>query len=291
MKPQYLIQVAVQVRLHADKSKLQQAIAELISADASLSCVTDEESGVFVLRGFSVKALDLAVHLLKAHAKFEIEVGALQVAYRETFTKEVTVDYTHKRQAHGKGEFARVKIRFIPIEVNEPLHFEHAPDLAISADFIRGVERGVASVADAGQFARFPLQGIKSVLIDAAWHSEDSSEKAFEIAARAAMREAAHDGSAALLEPIMRIKIAAPERHRRDIEADIRLRRGEIIVWRVVGEDVKLEALVPLCMLFKYEDALRTMTLGHCSFEMEFSRYALLPTDPPRPPAAAMYAA
>jgi elongation factor G len=285
-----LIQVSIETDLRADKAALREALTELALNNPALSHELDDESGLFVLKGPSEQVLDLVVDQLKRHYEFKIKVGAPQVAYRVTFTREVTVDYTHKRLSHGIGEFARVKLHFVPIDVNAPWLFEAAPVLAMSAEFISGVETGVKSVVGAGSYAGFPMQGVKATLIDGAWHSEDSSEKAFEIAARAAMREAAHDGGAALLEPIMRIKISAPERYNKDIEADIQMRRCETLVRRLFGEEAKLEASVPLCMLFKYETALRTMTLGQCSFEMEFSHYALFPTDPPRPPAAAIYA-
>lgn len=287
MKPQFLIQVAVEAGHHADKAKLHHAMTKLTSEDALLSCVTDEESGCFVLRGPDLLALDRAVHLLKTHNKFEIRVGAPQVAYRETFLREATADYTHKRLSHGKGEFARVKIHLVPIDANEPIRFETAPDLAMSAEFIRGVERGVMSVADAGPYAGFPLQGFKSILIDGAWHSEDSSEKAFEIAARAAIRQAANDTACGLLEPVMHIKIEAPERYANDIVTDIRARRGKVFFRRLVGIETSIEASVPLANSFKYEDTLRMITLGQSSLDMEFTHYAVFPPDDDPPPEAA----
>jgi elongation factor G len=287
MKPKFLIQVALEASRYADTAMLRDAITTLTFEDAALSCITDEESGHFVLRAPDLDALDLAVHLLKSRAEFEIGVGAPQVAYRETFLREAIADFTHKRLRHGKGEFARVKIRLVPTEVNEPVQFESAPDLAMSTEFISGVERGIMSVVDAGPHAGFPLQGFKSILIEGAWHPEDSSEKAFEIAARAALRQAAYDAGSTLLEPVMRIKIEAPERYAHDIVTHIRARRGHVLMRRDILDATIIEGSVPLANSFKYENTLRMITLGQCSFEMEFSHYAVFPPNDDPPPEAA----
>jgi elongation factor G len=288
MKPKYLIQVTLEASHQADKAKLQDAISELTSRDRALSFVPDDESGCFVLRGPDEMALDLAIHVLKTHNEFEIRIGAPKIAYRETFLREAIADFSHKQLRHGIGEFARVKIRLVPIDLNEPWQFEFVPDLELRPEFIRAVERGVMSVTEAGPYAGFPLQGVKSILIDGAWHPVDSSEKAFEIAARAAIREAASDAECTLLEPVMHVEIEAPARYGEDIVADIGARRGSILLRRFVGEAIKIEASVPLSNSFKYEDNLRMLTLGQSSFEMEFSHYAVFPPrDDPPPEAAA----
>jgi elongation factor G len=291
MLPSSLINIAIAPISRSDQASLHAALSEMVLADASLTFNVDEESGHFVLGAMSERQLDLAVDRLRTRYKIAISVGAPQVAYHETFTKGVTVDYTHKRQAHGKGEFARVKLQLVPLDVNTPCSFSAASDLAMAAEFIDGVKKGFESVLSAGPYAGFPILGVKATLLDGAWHDEDSSEKTFEIAGRAVMREAASDGGTALLEPVMRVKISLPGSYTKDAEADIRTRRGKIINRRLDGAAAEIAATVPLVMLFKYEDNLRSLTLGQCSFEMEFSHYALLPTDPPTPPAAAMYAA
>jgi elongation factor G len=286
-----LIKVAIETSFPADKGRLADALAQLALDDVALSFEFDDNTRQFVLKGFSADALDLALDRLKNHDKLSLRVGAPQVAYCETLTKDVAVDFTHKRVAHGKGEFARVKLRLRPIGVNEPCIIEAAdPEPQLSAEFIQGVETGVASVFQSGSYAGLPMLGVRVNLVDGAWHPEDSSGKTFEIEARAAMREAAHDGDPALLEPVMRVKICFPAAHGSEIESDIRMRRGLILGRQPIDADAGIEAAVPLVMLLKYEDTLRTIARGQCSFEMDFSHYALLPIDPPRPPPAAMYA-
>lgn len=290
MLPVSLINLAIAPFSRSDQERLSAALSEMALADASLNLGIDEESGHFLLGAMTERQLDFAVNRLRGHFKIAIAVGAPQVAYRETFTEGVTVDYTHKRQANGKGEFARVKLQITPLPVNSECSFVIAEDLTLPKEFIDGVKKGFESVLDAGPYAGFPILGVRATLLDAAWHGEDSSALAFEIAGRAAMRMAASDGGIALLEPIMQVHLSTPLVHAKDVEADIRMRRGEILVRKPVTTGIEILAIVPLANLFKYLNNLRSITFGQGTFEMEFSHYALLPPpdDAPFRPAMAM---
>jgi elongation factor G len=291
MLPSSLINIAITPISRSDQASLHAALSEMVLADASLTLRVDEEAGHLVLGAISEQHLDMAVDRLRGHYKIDIAVGAPQVAYRETLLEPMTIDYTHKRLVRGKGEFARVKLLLAPIGLNDPCRFAATgTDTGFKAEFVCGVQAGFESVFQAGPFAGFPMLGIETTLVDAAWHEEDSSVKTFEIAARAAAREAMSKGALALLEPIMRVRVTAPNAQAPEIERDIRIRRGSVKARRLHGANAVLEAEAPLANMFKYEDGLRTLTLGQCSLEMQFSHYAIVPfpDDPPFGPAAAM---
>ena len=274
---------------------LRAAIDEMCAEDATLG-VTVGPANEIILWGQSELQLDSAVDILKRGKGLRCTVGAPQVQYCETITRPLVWDYTHKRQTGGKGEYAKVRVRFQPGEPGSGFVFENAVrGGAIPDAFIPAVERGLTTAKETGSIAGFPLIDVRCILLDGGYHDVDSSERIFEIAARACFREAMPKAGPRLMEPMMKVEVATPEDHMGDVIGDLNRRRGQ-----VTGMDAQdglqvITAFVPLAKLFGYPSTLRYMTQGGARFTMAFSHYeqvppALGPDDDNFPPAIGMRA-
>jgi elongation factor G len=223
--------------------------------------------------------LDIKVDILKRTHKVEVNVGAPQVAYRETIIRPTTVDYTHKKQTGGSGQFARIKIVVTPNEKGMGYEFESkVVGGTVPKEYIPGVEKGLNSVMGAGVFAGYPVVDVKVSLVDGAYHEVDSSAIAFEVAARAAFREALEKAGAILLEPIMKVEVVSPEEYLGNVIGDLNSRRGQIIGTDSRGNAQVINAMVPLANMFGYVNNLRSMSQGRASYTMQFDHYEQVPT-------------
>nr|WP_320141796.1 elongation factor G [uncultured Cohaesibacter sp.] len=276
--PEPVIEIAVEPKTKADQEKMGLALNRLAAEDPSFRVKTDEESGQTIMAGMGELHLDILVDRMKREFKVEAQIGAPQVAYRETITKEETVDYTHKKQSGGTGQFGRVKMIIGP---NEPgAGFEFKSSIvggAIPKEYIPGVEKGVQSVMTAGPLAGFPMVDIKVELIDGAFHDVDSSVLAFEIASRAGFREGCQKAGPKLLEPMMKVEVVTPEEYMGDIIGDINSRRGQISGTESRGVVTVISSMVPLANMFGYVNTLRSMSQGRAQFSMVFDHYAQVP--------------
>jgi elongation factor G len=222
--------------------------------------------------------LDIKVDILRRTHKVEVNVGAPQVAYREKVTQRVEIDYTHKKQSGGSGQFARVKIVAEPNEVGKGFSFENkVVGGSVPKEFVPGVAKGLESVLGAGVLAGFPIVDLKVALVDGASHDVDSSALAFEIASRAALREALRKGGSVLLEPIMKVEVVTPEEYTGSVIGDINSRRGQILGQDMRGNAVVINAMVPLANMFGYVNQLRSFSQGRASYTMTFDHYAEVP--------------
>jgi len=254
------------------------ALARLAQEDPSFRVSSDEESGQTIIAGMGELHLDILVDRMKREFKVEANVGAPQVAYRETFTKEADIDYTHKKQSGGSGQFARIKMVVTPGEVGSGLVFNSKiVGGSIPKEYIPGVEKGIKSVAENGVLAGFPLIDFEVTLTDGAFHDVDSSVLAFEIAARAAMREIAPKAGAKLLEPIMKVAVVTPEDYMGDVIGDLSSRRGQIAGSENRGVATAINAMVPLANMFGYVNNLRSMSQGRAQYTMQFDHYEQVP--------------
>jgi elongation factor G len=277
--PEPVIQIAIEPRTKGDQEKMGFALNRLAAEDPSFRVKTDEESGQTIIAGMGELHLDILVDRMRREFKVEANIGAPQVAYRETITKPYEVDYTHKKQTGGSGQFARVKIIFEPNPDSEEFVFESKiVGGSIPKEYIPGVEKGIRSVMNAGPLAGFPMLGVKATLVDGAYHDVDSSVLAFEIASRAAFREAAPKAGAQLLEPIMKVEVVTPEEYVGDVIGDLNSRRGQIQGQEIRGVAVVVNAHVPLANMFKYVDTLRSMSQGRAQYTMQFDHYAPVPS-------------
>jgi elongation factor G len=277
--PEPVIEIAIEPKSKADQEKLGVALAKLVAEDPSFRVTTDQESGQTILKGMGELHLDIKVDILKRTYKVEANIGAPQVAYREKLSKSVTVDHTHKKQTGGSGQFARVKI------VAEPLPpaagFEFVNDIVggtVPKEYIPGVEKGLESVLGSGVLAGFPVVDLKVTLVDGAYHDVDSSALAFEICARAALREALQKGSPVLLEPIMKVEVVTPEEYTGSVIGDLNSRRGQIQGQDMRGNANVVNAMVPLANMFGYVSNLRSMSQGRATFTMQFDHYEQVPS-------------
>jgi len=254
------------------------ALSRLAQEDPSFRVKSDEESGQTVIAGMGELHLDIIVDRMKREFKVEANVGAPQVAYRETFTKTADVDYTHKKQTGGAGQFARIKMTIEPQTAGDGYEFENKiVGGAIPKEYIPGVEKGIDSVRESGVLAGFPMIDFKVTLYDGAFHDVDSSVMAFEIAARAAFREAARDAGARLLEPMMLVEVVTPEEHMGDVIGDLNSRRGQVRGTETRGNAAVISSLVPLANMFGYVNNLRSMTQGRAQYTMQFDHYDPVP--------------
>jgi elongation factor G len=254
------------------------ALNRLAAEDPSFRVKSDEESGQTIIAGMGELHLDILVDRMKREFGVEANIGAPQVAYRETITREADIDYTHKKQSGGSGQFARVKIIFAPNEEGED--FEFVSKIVggnVPKEYIPGVEKGIKSVMDSGPVAGFPMLGVKATLYDGAYHDVDSSVLAFEIAARAAFRQGAKEAGAKLLEPIMKVEVVTPEDYMGDVIGDLNSRRGQISGTEVRGIDQIVNAMVPLANMFGYVNSLRSMSQGRAQYTMTFDHYSQVP--------------
>jgi elongation factor G len=276
--PDPVIEIAIEPKSKADQEKLGVALAKLAAEDPSFRVTTDQESGQTILKGMGELHLDIKVDILKRTYKVEANIGAPQVAYREKITREVTVDYVHKKQTGGSGQFARVKIVVSPLEPGKGFEFENeVVGGTVPKEFIPGVEKGLESVLGSGVLAGFPVVDLKVTLIDGAYHEVDSSALAFEIASRAALREALEKGHSALLEPIMKVEVVTPEDYTGSVIGDLNSRRGQIQGQDMRGNANVVNAMVPLANMFGYVNNLRSMSQGRATFTMQFDHYAQVP--------------
>jgi elongation factor G len=239
---------------------------------------TDEESGQTIIAGMGELHLDILVDRMRREFKVEANVGAPQVAYRESLGQAGTVDYTHKKQSGGSGQFARVKIEFEPGEAGSGFVFESKiVGGSVPKEYIPGVEKGLKSVMDGGLIAGFPVIDVKATLVDGAYHDVDSSVLAFEIAARAAFREAKSHCAPKLLEPIMKVEVVTPDEYTGSVIGDLNSRRGQIAGQEMRGNATVVNAMVPLANMFGYVNNLRSATQGRAQFTMQFDHYEPVP--------------
>jgi elongation factor G len=276
--PNPVIEVAVEPKTKADQEKMGMALNRLAQEDPSFRVSTDPESGQTIIKGMGELHLEIIVDRMKREFKVEANVGAPQVAYRETITRRQEVDYTHKKQTGGSGQFARIKIVLEPQEQGAGFEFESKiVGGSVPKEYIPGVEKGVRSVLDNGVLAGFPMLDLKVSLIDGAYHEVDSSALAFEIAARAAFREGAQKAGPKLLEPIMKVEVVSPEDYVGGVIGDLTGRRGQILGQEMRGNATVINAMVPLANMFGYVNTLRSMSQGRAQFTMQFDHYSQVP--------------
>lgn len=277
--PDPVIDMSIEPKTKADQEKMAIALYKLAAEDPSFRVSTDSESGQTIIKGMGELHLDIKVDILKRTHKVEVTVGAPQVAYRETITRAAEVDYTHKKQTGGTGQFARVILEIEPNEKGAGYEFESkVVGGTVPKEFIPGVEKGINSVMSAGVVAGFPVLDVKVALTDGAYHEVDSSAIAFEIAARAAMREGLQKAGSVLLEPIMKVEVTTPEDYLGGVIGDLNSRRGQIIGTGNRGNAQIVNAMVPLANMFGYVNNLRSMSQGRASYTMQFDHYEQVPT-------------
>jgi elongation factor G len=278
--PDPVIEVAVEPKTKGDQEKMSTGLARLAAEDPSFRVETDQESGQTIMKGMGELHLDILVDRLKREFKVEANIGAPQVAYRETISHEIEHTYTHKKQSGGSGQFAEVKMIISPTEPGEGFSFEsRIVGGAVPKEYIPGVEKGIRSVMDSGPLAGFPVIDFKVALIDGKFHDVDSSVMAFEIAARMGMREGLRKAGAKLLEPIMKVEVITPEEYTGGIIGDLTSRRGQISGQEPRGNAIALNCNVPLANMFGYINTLRSMSSGRAQFTMQFSHYEPVPSN------------
>ncbi len=278
--PDPVIEVAVEPKTKADYEKMGQALGRLAQEDPSFRVTSDEESGQTIIKGMGELHLEILVDRMKREFKVEADVGAPQVAYRETITKDVEVDYTHKKQSGGAGQFARVKMKFKPLERNSGVKFVNTVVGGnIPKEYIPGVEKGINFAAQNGVIAGYNVIDFEAEVHDGAFHDVDSSVLAFEIASRAAFREAVGKAGPKLLEPMMKVEVVTPEDYMGDIIGDLNSRRGQIEKMEDRGNAKVVSSVVPLANMFGYVNNLRSMSQGRASYTMLFSHYDVVPSN------------
>ncbi|WP_101419813.1 elongation factor G [Brucella melitensis] len=276
--PDPVIEIAIEPKTKADQEKMGIALNRLAAEDPSFRVKSDEESGQTIIAGMGELHLDILVDRMKREFKVEANVGAPQVAYRESITRAAEIDYTHKKQSGGSGQFARVKIIFEPHDGDDFIFESKIVGGSVPKEYIPGVQKGIESVMGAGPLAGFPMLGVKATLIDGTYHDVDSSVLAFEIASRAAFREGAQKAGAQLLEPIMKVEVVTPEDYVGDVIGDLNSRRGQISGTEARGIATVVNAMVPLANMFGYVNSLRSMSQGRAQYTMQFDHYEPVPT-------------
>src|SRR2546427_12318108 len=278
--PAPVIEIAIEPKSKADQEKLGVALAKLAAEDPSFRVSTDQESGQTILKGMGELHLDIKVDILRRTYKVDANIGAPQVAFRERVTKRAEVKYTHKKQTGGTGQFAEVSIIVEPNEPGKGYEFESKiVGGAVPKEYIPGVENGLNSVMGSGVVAGFPVVDVKVHLVDGKYHDVDSSALAFEIASRAAFREALQKGKSVLLEPIMKVEVVTPEDYTGSVIGDLNSRRGQIQGQDMRGNANVINAMVPLMNMFGYVNNLRSMSQGRATFTMQFDHYAEAPAN------------
>lgn len=276
--PDPVIEVAVEPKTKADQEKMGVALSRLAVEDPSFQVSIDHESGQTVIKGMGELHLEIIVDRMKREFKVEANVGAPQVAYRETITRSYEIDYTHKKQSGGAGQFARVKIRFEPLSSGSGFLFENCVVGGnIPKEYIPGVLKGIQSALQDGVLAGYPVTDFKAILIDGAYHDVDSSTLAFEIAGRSAFREGIKKCSPKILEPIMKVEVVTPEEYMGDVIGDLNSRRGQITGMDQRGNARVLLGMVPLASMFGYVNDLRSKSQGRAQFTMQFDHYDYVP--------------
>jgi elongation factor G len=275
--PEPVIQLAVEPKSAIDQEKMSLALSKLASEDPSFR-VTSSENGQTNISGMGELHLEILVDRMKREFKVEANVGAPEVAYRETITSLYEVDYTHKKQSGGAGQFARVKLIFEPGELGSGFTFiSKIVGGSIPKEFIPGVEKGIKQIMNTGVVAGYPMIDFKATLIDGAFHDVDSSVLAFELAAKAAFREGIPQAGAKLLEPLMKVEVITPEEYMGDIIGDLNSRRGSIQGMESRNNAKIIIASVPLAEMFGYINTLRSMSQGRAQYSMEFQNYVQVP--------------
>jgi elongation factor G len=276
--PDPVIEIAVEPKTKSDQEKMGVALNRLAQEDPSFRVTSDNESGQTIIKGMGELHLDIIVDRMKREFKVEANIGQPQVAYRETITQRAEIDYTHKKQTGGSGQFARVKIVFEPQEAGKGYEFDNAiHGGSVPREFIPGVEKGLNSSRDTGVLAGFPMIDFKATLIDGASHDVDSSVLAFEIASRAAFREGIAKAKPVLLEPVMRVEVVTPDEYMGDIIGDLNSRRGSVTGMDSRGNAQVINAMVPLANMFGYVNNLRSMSQGRAQYTMHFDHYERVP--------------
>ncbi|WP_380872725.1 elongation factor G [Sphingomonas sp. DBB INV C78] len=276
--PEPVIELSVEPKTKADQEKMGVALNRLAAEDPSFRVSTDHESGQTIIKGMGELHLEILVDRMKREFKVEANVGAPQVAYRESLARKVDVDYTHKKQSGGSGQFGRVKITVEPGERGQGILFvDEVKGGNIPREYIPSVEKGIREVAATGSLIGFPIIDFTATLTDGAYHDVDSSALAFEITGRGAMREAAQKSGIKLLEPIMKVEVVTPEDYLGDVIGDMNSRRGQIQGTDSRGNAQVVEAMVPLANMFGYVNQLRSFTQGRAQYSMQFSHYDEVP--------------
>ena len=278
--PEPVIELSVEPKTKADQEKMGVALNRLAAEDPSFRVTTDHESGQTIIKGMGELHLDILVDRMKREFKVEANVGAPQVAYREYLGKPVDVDYTHKKQSGGSGQFGRVKVKVAPGERGQGFVFEdEIKGGNIPKEYIPAIEKGFREQAESGHLVGFPIIDFTVTLYDGAYHDVDSSAIAFEIAGRGAMREVADRAGIKLLEPIMKVEVVTPEDYLGDVIGDLNSRRGQIQGTDTRGNAQAVEAIVPLANMFGYVNQLRSFTQGRAQYSMQFSHYDEVPAN------------
>jgi elongation factor G len=276
--PDPVIEIAVEPKSKADQEKMGQALSRLAAEDPSFRVASDPESGQTVIKGMGELHLEIIVDRMRREFKVEANIGQPQVAYRETIRQTANVDYTHKKQTGGSGQYARVKFRFEPLPAGSGFLFENEVTGGnVPKEFIPGIQKGLNAAIQTGVMCGFPVTDLKAVLYDGASHDVDSSVMAFEVATRAAFREGIAKAKPVLLEPIMRVEVVTPDEYMGDIIGDLNSRRGSISGMDQRGNARVINAQVPLAMMFGYVSTLRSMSQGRAQFTMHFDHYTDVP--------------
>jgi len=276
--PDPVIEIAVEPKTKGDQEKMGQALARLATEDPSFRVSVDHESGQTIIKGMGELHLEIIVDRMKREFKVDANIGAPQVAYRETITRHAEVDYIHKKQTGGAGQFARVKLAFDPLPPGSGFVFENkVVGGSVPKEYVPGVEKGLKSSIDTGVLAGFPVIDLKAELVDGAYHDVDSSVLAFEIAARAAFKEGVMKAAPKLLEPIMRVEVVTPEDYMGDVIGDLNSRRGQVTGMDSRGNARVVNAMVPLANMFGYVNTLRSMSQGRAQYTMHFDHYEQVP--------------
>ncbi|MGE0714976.1 MAG: elongation factor G [Alphaproteobacteria bacterium] len=276
--PEPVIEIAVEPKTKGDQEKMGQALQRLAQEDPSFRVAVDHESGQTIIKGMGELHLEIIVDRMKREFKVDANIGAPQVAYRETITRQAEIDYTHKKQTGGSGQYARVKLRFEPLPAGSGFEFENATvGGVVPKEFVPGVQKGLKASVDTGVLAGFPVIDFKASLIDGAYHDVDSSVLAFEIAARAAFKEGMPKAGPKLLEPVMRVEVVTPEDYMGDVIGDLNSRRGQVTGMDQRGNARVVQAMVPLANMFGYVNTLRSMSQGRAQYTMHFDHYEQVP--------------
>jgi elongation factor G len=276
--PEPVIEIAVEPKTKGDQEKMGQALARLATEDPSFRVTVDHESGQTVIKGMGELHLEIIVDRMKREFKVDANVGAPQVAYRETITRAAEIDYIHRKQTGGAGQFARVKIRFEPMPPGSGFVFENeVVGGTVPKEYVPGVEKGLKGAAENGIIAGFPMIDFKAELFDGAYHEVDSSVLAFEIAARAAFKDGVMKAAPRLLEPIMRVEVVTPDAYMGDVIGDLNSRRGQVTGMDSRGNARVISAMVPLANMFGYVNTLRSMSQGRAQYTMHFDHYEQVP--------------
>ncbi|MEM6384470.1 MAG: elongation factor G [Pseudomonadota bacterium] len=276
--PEPVIEIAIEPKTKGDQEKMSIALNRLAAEDPSFRVKVDHESGQTIIAGMGELHLDILVDRMKREFKVEANIGQPQVAYRETITKTADVDYTHKKQSGGSGQFARVKLTIEPGEANSGYVFtDTVVGGNVPKEYIPGVQKGIGSVMTSGPIAGFPMLDITATLTDGAYHDVDSSVLAFEIAGRAAFREAVQKAGPKLLEPIMKVEVVTPDEYSGSVMGDLNSRRGQIQGTETRGVATVINAFVPLANMFGYVSSLRSSTQGRAQYTMQFDHYEQVP--------------